>query len=154
MIGEIEENAGSDGPMQTLAREALGAEHLISEGPGPEDDAMEVDEEQRMVVVRAIAADMKQFAPLIPIVRQLTDEVAFLRTDRDNQARLRHQADGRYGSEIREANKNVRDQAEFWKRQAEKHEQKSDTKDQMILECHSMLVEVMKQQSRAHSEVN
>ena len=168
MIGEIEENAGSDGPMQTLAREALGAEHLLGEGPVPTDDAMEVDEEQRMVVVRAIAADMKQFAPLIPIVKQLTDEVALLRTDRDNQTRLRHQADGRYGSDIREANKNVRDQAEFWKRQAEKHEQKSDAKDQMILECHKksdskdqmilechcMLVEVMKKQSRAHSEVN
>jgi HAMP domain-containing protein len=166
MIGEIEENAGSDGPMQTLAREALGAEHLLGQGPGPEDDAMEVDEEQRMVVVRAIAADMKQFAPLVPIVKQLTDEVALLRTDRDNQARLRHQADGRYGNEIREANKNVREQAEYWKRQAEKYEQKSDAKDQMILECHKkndskdqmilechiMLVEVMKK--RTHSEVN
>ena len=112
---------------------------------------MEMDEEQRMVVVRAIASDMKRFAPLVPIVKQLTDEVALIRMDRDRQASLRHQADGRYGSDIREANKSVREQAEFWKRQADKHEQKSDAKDQMVLECHSMLVNIVKNQSRGYS---
>jgi hypothetical protein len=134
MIGEIEENAVSDAPMQTLAREALGAEHMVGEGPGPTDDAMEVDEEERMVIVRAIASDVRQFAPLVPMMKVLTDEVALLRADRDNQARLRHQADGRYGSEIREANKNVREQAEYWKKQAEKFEGKNDEKDRMLLD--------------------
>ena len=116
MITEIEQNAGSDAPMQTLAQEALGAEHMLGDGAGPmddSDDSMEMDEEQRMVVVRAIASDMKRFAPLVPIVKQLADEVALIRMDRDRQASLRHQADGRYGSDIREANKSVREQAEL-----------------------------------------
>ena len=169
MIGEIAQNAGSDAPMQTLAREALGAEHMVGEGPGLTDDAMEVDEEELMVIVRAIASDVRQFAGLVQMMKVLTDEVALLRADRDNQARLRHQADGRYGSEIREANKNVREQAEYWRKQAEKyegkndekdrmildmmvkHERKIESKDQMILECHSMLAEVARGRSRERS---
>ena len=131
MIPEIEANAASDGPIQTLARESLGVEHLLDEGPGPMD------------VVRAMATDVRQFAPLVPIVKQLTDELSLLRGDRDHQTQLRHQSDGRYGSEIREANKNVREQVEFWKRQAEKHEKRSDEKDSMLLECHRMLARVM-----------
>ena len=82
---------------------------------------------------------------------------------------MRHVADGRYGSEIREANKNVREQADYWRKQAEKyegkndekdrmildmmvkHERKIESKDQMILECHSMLAEVARGRSRERS---
>ena len=100
------------------------------------------------VLLAQIANDMKQCSHLVPTVKQLTDAVALLRTDRDNQESLRRQGN----AQIREANKNMRIQADFWKRQAEKHQKKSDAKDQMILECHSMLVEVMKQQLRAQSK--
>ena len=83
---------------------------------------------------------------------------------------MRHQADGRYGSEVREANKNVREQAEYWKKQAETREKESHVlagywdkrmenearrsaeKDNMILECHRMLFGRMRSRSPADSE--
>ena len=109
---------------------------------------MALQSQEMDVLLAQIANDMKQFSHLVPTVKQLTDAVALLRTERDNQESLRRQGN----AQIREANKNMRIQADFWKRQAEKHQKKSDAKDQMILECHSMLVEVMKQQLRAQSK--
>ena len=62
MIGEIEENAVSNAPIQTLAREALGVENMIGEGPGLTDVALVVDAEERRVMGRAIGSDVRQFA--------------------------------------------------------------------------------------------
>jgi hypothetical protein len=170
MISEIEDNAASDAPIHVLAREALAHEPLLADAqPTVEinDDTKAEDdkEDERMVLVRNIAAtvatlgqqssglaaDVRQFAPLVPIVQRLTEEVTLLRVDRDHQARLRHQADGRYGSEVREANKGVRDLADHWKRQAEKQEKRSDEKDQMILECHRLFARAMATQYRERS---
>ena len=170
MISEIEDNAASDAPIHVLAREALAHEPLLADAPptveSNDDTKAEDDkEEERMMLVRNIAAtvatlgqqssglaaDVRQFAPLVPVVQRLTEEVALLRVDRDHQARLRHQADGRYGSEVREANKGVRDLADYWKRQAEKQEKRSDEKDQMILECHRLFTREMATRFRERS---
>ena len=176
MISEIESNAASDAPIQTLAREALAYAPLLADAPPAAkldgdakaetyDDTEDDEEDERMVLVRNIAAsvatlgqqssglaaDVRQFAPLVPVVQRLTEEVALLRIDRDHQARLRHQADGRYGSEVREANKGVRDLADHWRRQAEKHEKRSDEKDQMILECHRLFAGAMAKHNRERS---
>ena len=48
-----------------------------------------------------------------------TKELAIVRADRDNERHMRHQADGRAGSGVREANKEVREQASIWKKQYE-----------------------------------
>ena len=136
---EIVDNANSTAPLNVLARASL---------PEPYRDAL-----------------MEHLAPLVPIVKQLTDEMVVLRADRDKERHMRHQADGRYGSDVREANKNVREQAEYWKKQSEAHEKNSHAmavfwdnrmesearrsaeKDNMILECHRMLVGRMRSRS-------
>jgi hypothetical protein len=127
---EVNANAQSQQPINEFARASL---------PEPSRDAL-----------------IEQLAPLVPIVKRLTDEMAVLRTDRDRERHMRHQADGRYGSEVREANKNVREQAEHWKKLAESAGanisdllRRNSEKDQMILECHRVLFRNRDDRSRS-----
>ena len=127
---EVNANAQSQQPINEFARASL---------PEPSRDAL-----------------IEQLAPLVPIVKRLTDEMAVLRTDRDRERHMRHQADGRYGSEVREANKNVREQAEHWKKMAESAGanisdllRRNSEKDQMILECHRVLFQNRDDRSRS-----
>ena len=124
MHDELNFNATSTAPLNEFARASL---------PEPSRDAM----------IQQFGKDLSHLAPLVPIVKQLTDEMGVLRADRDRERHMRHQADGRYGSEVREANKNVRDQAEFWKKMADTttagiHNllDRNSEKDQIILECY------------------
>jgi hypothetical protein len=127
MHDELNSNATSTGALNELARASL---------PEPSRDAM----------IQQFATDLHHLAPLVPIVKHLTDEMGVLRADRDRERHMRHQADGRYGSEVREANKNMRDQAEFWKKMADTtaagvHNllDRNSEKDQIILECYHKL---------------
>ena len=127
MHDELNFNATSTGALNEFARASL---------PEPSRDAM----------IQQFATDLHHLAPLVPIVKHLTDEMGVLRADRDRERHLRHQADGRYGSEVREANKNMRDQAEFWKKMADTtaagvHNllDRNTEKDQIILQCYHKL---------------
>ena len=127
---EVNANAQSQQPINEFARASL---------PEPSRDAL-----------------IEQLAPLVPIVKLLTDEMAVLRTDRDRERHMRHQADGRYGCEVGEANKNVREQAEHWKKLAESAGanisdllRRNSEKDQMILECHRVLFRNRDDRSRS-----
>ena len=140
---EVNANAQSQEPINEFARASL-------------------PESSRDTLMEQVATDVRQ---LVPIVKRLTDEMVVLRADRDKERHMRHQADGRYGSDVREANKNVREQAEYWKKQSEAHEKNSHAmavfwdnrmesearrsaeKDNMILECHRMLVGRMRSRS-------
>ena len=150
MIAEIEENAASDAPIQILAREALASEahghtHMMGDGPGPEDDAMDGDEAERMALVRGIASGVAalgqqssavaaELKTIVPVIRYLTDELIVTRTDRDKERHMRHQADGRYGSEVREANKHVRDAAAACDRALRKEEVRVERMEGLLTE--------------------
>ena len=148
LIEEIGENAVSNTPVQQLAREALATTAAVENGN--EDVVMRDYFDERM----------QEFAPLVPVVKKLTDTLATLQAKCDHETRLRHQSDGRYGSEIREANKFVQQKAEHWRKQAENAEERCvstqrnvqqmqdlfmkaqdriDERDKMLIECHRML---------------
>lgn len=123
---EIEANAASAEPINEFARASI---------PEPSGDKMD-----------SISADVKKLAVIAPVIAQLSNEIVALRADRDNERRMRHQADGRYGSEIREANQNVKRQAQFYRDRVEaaetqvaKHQERCDGKDKQILECHQII---------------
>ena len=127
MHDELNFNATSTAPLNEFARASL-------------------HEPSRDAMIQQFATDLHHLAPLVPIVKHLTDEMGVLRADRDRERHMRHQADGRYGSEVREANKNMRDQAEFWKKMADTtaagvHNllDRNTEKDQIILQCYHKL---------------
>ena len=85
-------------------------------------------------------------------------ELTIARQERDKERHMRHQADGRYGSEIREANQMVRKEAQIYKGLADmfearmvKEQERCDIKDQQLRECHVMLFQSMTSRKRARS---
>lgn len=160
MIIEIEENAASEAPINVLARDALAREPLIADAQ--QQPLPQSTEDERMDLVRGISTDLKT---MLPVMQQqqatIAQHVNFLvamqnnhdadrtrlladvtrsNTERDHERHLRHQADGRLGSEVRDANKRVREEACMWRDAAERaekrmrHEQdRCDEKDRLIL---------------------
>lgn len=114
LIAEINTNANATEPINELARASLPASDL-------------------MVMGRLDA-----------IERALTSELVVVRTERDHERLLRHQADGRLGSEVREANKNVREQAEFYRKQAERA-------TAQVSECHAAMLKLVDKLTRERS---
>ena len=86
-----------------------------------EDEPMgdDAQDEERMVVVRSIATELKEVRPILNgIVQQQAvalecayKELAVVRAERDHERQMRHQADGRLGSETRVVTKEVRKRA-------------------------------------------
>ena len=153
MIPEIEANAASDAPIQTLAREALAHDPLLADAPPPiniEADAPpepDATANERMLLVRSIASGVTALGQqgvavasgvaelretIAPVIRLLTDELIVMRTDRDRERHMRHQADGRLGSEVREANKGMRDAAAASERALHKEELRGERMDRLF----------------------
>ena len=106
-------------------------------------------------MARASLPDSVALLPMLKTVDVLTSELVIVRKElvlrdqelvavrkeRDHERHLRHQADGRYGSGIREATRTVRREAEFWEEVAKTERERNDTKDKQLQECHSQLQE-------------
>ena len=100
-----------------------------------------------METLQEVARDVKKFSMLVPVIRQLTDEISH----------MRQQADGRHAREAREEIEDVREQAEFWKKQYDKMETQSEKMESMLheereearsdrvrlSECHKTIVKMM-----------
>ena len=85
-----------------------------------------------METLQEVARDVKKFSMLVPVIRQLTDEISH----------MRQQADGRHGGgEAREENRDVHEQAEIWKKQYEKMERQSEKMEKQSEKMESMLRE-------------
>jgi hypothetical protein len=134
MVKEIEANNASEAPTHLLARDALSRAAICAPAAGPANDAndaidaiddtltisdsapgMDAGDEERMRLVREVAANLKTQSVALTI---LSSEISEARKERDRERTLRHAADGRLGAETREANKNVREQAAFWRGEA------------------------------------
>ena len=137
MVKEIEANNASEAPTHLLARDALSRAAICAPVAGPASDAndandaidaiddtltisdsapgMDAGDEERMQLVREVAANLKTQSVALTI---LSSEISEARKERDRERTLRHAADGRLGAETREANKNVREQAAFWRGEA------------------------------------
>ena len=98
-----------------------------------------------------MAEGVKQFALLAPTVKQLSDHIVTLQAKVDNEAHLRHQADGRYGSDIRDANKNVRDQAHMWRNEVEESRILLHEERIRLAECHSVILSLCTKLTRERS---
>ena len=142
LITEIEDNAASTAPINVMARDALASEQRLDDGRL--DELVRSVPQQQTVIVTgleelkpivaivqqqaatnermsaALIAQTQQFSATTALQAQQLDQ-ANAATDRERT--LRHQADGRYGSGVREANKETRAQAAFWERQAHRGEQ-------------------------------
>lgn len=129
LVAEIQSNALSNAPVNEMARASL-------------------PENPRDPLLEQIASEVRHFAPTL---KQMSDSIVSLQAKCDHESHLRHQADGRYGSEIREANQCVRREAAFWKDQAKKFEDLCDTRNKQLMECHHMLMHVYKHSGRERS---
>ena len=114
LVQEIRANALRNEPINEVARASM---------PVVEHDPL----------LQQIAVDVQQCAVLAPIVKSLTEEMAIIRADRDHQAHLRHQSDGRYGSEVRQANKYEREKADYWRNMAERMQESLAKRDESML---------------------
>ena len=109
-------------------------------------------------MARASLPDSVALLPMLKTVDVLTSELVIVRKElvvarkeRDHERHLRHQADGRYGSGIREATRTVRREAEFWEEVAKTERERNDTKDKQLQECHSQLQECHGQLQECHT---
>ena len=127
---EIEGNAASAAPLNEFARASL-----------PDSDAMRgietsiktlvatnAQQAEAMRIQASFVASMESSLTTFKSIQAAEKtnheaERARLLADNAHERHLRHQADGRYGSGVREANKETRAQAAFWERQAHRGEQ-------------------------------
>lgn len=129
LVAEIKSNALSNAPVNEMARASL-------------------PENPRDPLLEQIATEVRHFAPTL---KQMSDTIVSLQARCDRESHLRHQADGRYGSDIRQANQVVRREAAFWQDQAKKFEELCDTRNNQLMECHRILVDVYKRNGRERS---
>ena len=158
MIQEIEDNAISDLPINQLARNALNTSSALEGGNEPmqvkeETYDTEPDEAPDMRMQLALRMDqnitsmlptMQQFSGLVPVMQQLQSDCA-------RERHLRHQADGRLGSEVRQLNQVVRQEADFWKEQARKAEARAD-KHELKADKHALKAEARADKERQHMD--
>lgn len=118
MIQEIEENHMSQEPINTMAREAL-------KGCLPEP--------VELAAVGDMAQDIKKFGALVPVMQSLQQSL-------EHERSMRLKMQGLYGSEVREANMMVREQAQFWKDQLKiKQDELDEEKKRAAADRQSML---------------
>ena len=141
---EIEANAQSSEPINEFARASM-----------PEPTEEQLENRRNFAELKAtLQANIIQQQNMSGIMAELT----IARQERDKERHMRHQADGRYGSEIREANQMVRKEAQIYKGLADmfearmvKEQDRCDIKDQQLSECHVMLFQSMASRKRARS---
>ena len=130
LITEIEDNAASTAPINVMARDALASEQRLDDGRL--DELVRSVPQQQTVIVTGLeelkpivaivqqqaAINERMSAALIAQTQQFSATTALqaqqleqANAAADRERHLRHQADGRYGSGIREATKEVRKRA-------------------------------------------
>ena len=130
LIAEIDANAASTAPINVMARDALASEQRLDDGR-PDELVRSVSQQQTVLVTgleelkpivaivqqqaatnermsAALIAQTQQFSATTALQAQQLDQA---NAAADRERHLRHQADGRYGSGIREATKEVRKRA-------------------------------------------
>jgi len=122
LIAEINANAVSTAPINEMARASL-----------PDSFAL---------VDRAVLDRMESKMDAIEqkMHKERDQDLVVLRAKLDHSEHLRHQADGRYGSDKREANKNVRDQANMWRNEVEESRILLREERIRLAECHSVIM--------------